>query len=309
MADEPTVIAVWLLTVEVISTLLRIIFELVRGIYLSFVPPAPKDVSGEIILITGAGHGMGREVAIRFAKLGATIVCVDINKESNQETVDLIKEAKGTAHRFEADVTDREAVFKLAQRVTIEVGDVTILVNNAGIMPCKPLLRWSEQEVRSTMDINVNGNIWMIQAFLPTMLERNYGHIVAMSSMAGMMPVPNLVPYCGSKFAVRAIMDTLALELQSQPRDASGLKFTTICPFVVNTGLCHRPKSRFPALIKTVETADAADKIVDAVRREIREISIPGDLHYLVRYFMWLVPFPVVKIINSFIDAGVNPHD
>jgi all-trans-retinol dehydrogenase (NAD+) len=63
----------------------------------------------------------------------------------------------------------------------------------------------------------------MIQAFLPTMLERNYGHIVAMSSMAGMMAVPNLVPYCGSKFAVRGIMDTLAMELKSQPRDASGV--------------------------------------------------------------------------------------
>jgi all-trans-retinol dehydrogenase (NAD+) len=58
-------------------------------------------------------------------------------------------------------VTDRDAVFKLAQRVTIEVGEVTILINNAGIMPCKPLLRWSEKEVRSTMDINVNGNIWV----------------------------------------------------------------------------------------------------------------------------------------------------
>lgn len=62
---------------------------------------------------------------------------------------------------FRADVTDRAAVFKLAERVTMEVGDVTILMNNAGIMPCKPLLRWSEKEIRSTMDINVNGNLWV----------------------------------------------------------------------------------------------------------------------------------------------------
>ncbi|XP_073957589.1 epidermal retinol dehydrogenase 2-like isoform X2 [Choristoneura fumiferana] len=252
---------------------------------------------------------MGREVALRFAKLGATIVCVDINPAGNQETVDMIKKAKGVAHSYEADVTDRAAVFKLAERVTMEVGDVTILMNNAGIMPCKPLLRWSEKEIRSTMDINVNGNLWMLQAFLPSMLERNYGHIVAMSSVAGLMPVPNLVPYCGSKYAVRGIMDTLALELQSEKRDASGLKFTTICPYIVNTGLCHKPKTRFKSLMKVVETDVAADTIVDAVRREYREISIPGDLHYLIRYLLWTLPFPVTSIVNEFLGAGVDPHD
>ncbi|XP_013183978.1 epidermal retinol dehydrogenase 2 [Amyelois transitella] len=309
MAEEPQVIGIIRLIVEIIWTHIRLNFEVLRSIYNFFLPREPKDVSEDIVLITGAGHGMGKEVALRLGRLGAKIVCVDINPKGNEETVNMIKEEKGSAYKYECDVTNREAVFALANKVQKEVGEVTILVNNAGIMPCKPLLRQTEKEIRTMMDINVHGVLWMIQAFLPSMLERNQGHIVSMASMAGIMGLSNIVPYCGSKYAVRGIMEALYVELhEDKSRDTDGIKLTTICPTIVNTGLCKKPRSRFPKVMRVVEPEEAADQIVDAIRREYLEITVPSELYYISKLYR-AIPYKAAIVANDFIGTGVDPHD
>ncbi|XP_050669807.1 epidermal retinol dehydrogenase 2-like [Leptidea sinapis] len=247
-------------------------------------------------------------MAIRFAALGATVVCVDINDTSNEETVKMIQARKQKAFKYRCDVTERSAVMQLAERVRKEVGDVAVLVNNAGMMPCNPVLQQTEQEITLMNKLNINANIWMIQAFLPVMVQRNYGHIVAMSSMAGLQGIKNLVPYCGSKYAVKGIMDSLAVELRSDPRDLSGIKLTTIFPYIINTGLCKKPRIRFKNLMKVVEPGEAADIIINAMRREYTEISIPQDLHYLNRYIYRLLPLEAGCTWMDFIDAGVDAH-
>ncbi|XP_050554587.1 17-beta-hydroxysteroid dehydrogenase 13-like isoform X1 [Spodoptera frugiperda] len=307
-AEEPQVIYVLRIIFEVIWMLLRLNFEIIKALFRVVVPQDRKDVTGDVILVTGAGHGMGREIATRFGKLGARVVCVDINAKGNEETISLIKKNKGEAYAYICDVTDRAAVFQLAEKVEKDVGQVDILVNNAGIMPCKPVLKQTEKEIRATMEINVNGNLWMIQAFLPAMLDRNSGHIVAMSSMAGKMGLRNLVPYCGSKYAVRGIMESLAVELHEDPRNTNGIKFTTICPYIVNTGLCHNPRIRFEAVMKTVDPGDAADQIVDAVLREYHEITIPSDMYYSNKIYN-LFPPSGGRILTDFIGTGLDPHD
>lgn len=83
----------------------------------------------------------------------------------------------------------------------------------------------------------------MLEAFLPSMIEKNHGHIVALSSMAGQMGLENLVPYCASKHAVRGLMDALRVELRAI-NPSSRIKLTTICPYIVDTGLCPDPKIR-----------------------------------------------------------------
>ncbi|KAF9797163.1 hypothetical protein SFRURICE_018633 [Spodoptera frugiperda] len=308
MAEEPQVIYVLRIIFEVIWMILRLNFEIIKALFRVVVPQDRKDVTGDVILVTGAGHGMGREIATRFGKLGARVVCVDINAKGNEETISLIKKNKGEAYAYICDVTDRAAVFQLAEKVEKDVGQVDILVNNAGIMPCKPVLKQTEKEIRATMEINVNGNLWMIQAFLPAMLDRNSGHIVAMSSMAGKMGLRNLVPYCGSKYAVRGIMESLAVELHEDPRNTNGIKFTTICPYIVNTGLCHNPRIRFEAVMKTVDPGDAADQIVDAVLREYHEITIPSDMYYSNKIYN-LFPPSGGRILTDFIGTGLDPHD
>lgn len=102
-----------------------------------------------------------------------------------------------------------------------EVGDVTILVNNAGIMPQHEMLKHSEKEIRMIYEINTIAHCWMFQAFLPKMIEKNQGHIVALSSVAGLTGLNNLVPYCGSKFAVRGTMEALLEELRQHSNGQS----------------------------------------------------------------------------------------
>lgn len=116
---------------------------------------------------------------------------------------------------FSVDVTSREKVLEVGSKVLEDVGDISILVNNAGIMPQHEILKHSEAEVRKMYEINVFAHYWLIQAFLPKMMEKNEGHIVALSSIAGVVGLNNLVPYCGSKFAVRGSMESLAEELRA----------------------------------------------------------------------------------------------
>ncbi|XP_072937638.1 epidermal retinol dehydrogenase 2-like isoform X2 [Epargyreus clarus] len=302
---EDTIIS---LVFEFLWTLIRFHYEVVKGI-IRWLFPTEKDITGEIVLITGAGHGMGREMALRFARLGAIVVSVDINPAGNEETYKMVKEEKGRIYKFECDVTDRAAVMALAQRVKKDVGEVSILVNNAGIMPCNPILQQTEKEIRLLNDLNINGNIWMIQAFLPSMIERNHGHIVAMSSMAGLMGLGNLVPYCGSKYAVRGLMDALAAELHEDPRDLSGIKFTTIFPYIVDTGLCKKPRIRFQKVMKIVDPGEAADIIIDSVRKELMEVTIPKDLHYMNRYVYRLIPYNAACVWQDFFNTGCDAHN
>ncbi|KAJ4448795.1 hypothetical protein ANN_00186 [Periplaneta americana] len=220
-------------------------------------------------LITGTGHGIGKELAHQYAQLGAILVCWDINETENEKTVQELRKMGAKAYGYKCDVSDREAVLELAKKVKQEVGDVTVVVNNAGIMPCHPLLHHNHQEIRKIFDINVFAHFW-----------NNHGHIVALSSMAGVMGIPNLVPYCGSKFAVRGLMEALAEELREDARHIQ-VKFTSIMPFIVSTGLCKKPRTRFPFLLNFVTPKAAASAIIRAQRRNYAEASIPGGLLYL----------------------------
>jgi len=105
-------------------------------------------------------------------------------------------------------------ILETGSKVLTDVGDVTILINNAGIMPQCLMLSHSEQIIRKMYEINVFAHHWMYEAFLPKMMEKNRGHIVGLSSIAGIIGFENIVPYCGSKFAVKGTIESLREELR-----------------------------------------------------------------------------------------------
>lgn len=173
----------------------------------------------------------------------------------------------------------------IARRVEKEVGDVSIIVNNAGIMPAKPLLDHDPEEIEKIFKINVFAHFWIIKAFLPRMLQNNKGHIVALSSCAGLMGFRNLVPYCGSKFAVRGFMEALYEETGFQLN--SQIKYTVIYPYMVDTGLCKKPRIRFAKLMPLLSPKYVAEYIVDAQRKDVTESTIPGYIYYLNLFGRW----------------------
>ncbi|KZC06950.1 Epidermal retinol dehydrogenase 2 [Dufourea novaeangliae] len=210
------------------------------------------------------------------------------------------------AHGYKCDVSNREEVLKVADMVRAEVGDVTILVNNAGIMPCRTFLDHTQEDIKRIFDINVMAHFWTLQAFLPSMIQRNHGHVVALSSMAGLLGLTNLVPYCASKFAVRGLMESLNEEIRAMTKDkSSNIKFTTIYPYMVDTGLCKKPKIRFPGVMSMVSPKEAVAEIVSAQRRNIKETSIPACWAY-VNTFLRCVPVKGMASVTDFLDSGVE---
>lgn len=115
------------------------------------------------------------------------------------------------------DVSKRDEVTALADRIKSDVGCISVLVNNVGIMPTHPILQQSAEEIQRVFDVNVFSQFWTIQAFLPHMQEKCRGHIICMSSIAGLVGISNLVPYCATKFAVRGLMEALHAELREGP--------------------------------------------------------------------------------------------
>ncbi|XP_076292024.1 short-chain dehydrogenase/reductase family 16C member 6-like isoform X3 [Lasioglossum baleicum] len=297
-----------LIAVDIFMILLKIFYYIGEGIYRLFVPVEEKSVAGETVLVTGAGHGIGKELALKYASLGATVVCWDLNQQGNDETVEEIKQLGGVkAYGYKCDVSKRDEVFKVAQKVKEEVGDVTILVNNAGIMPCRTFMDHSQEEIERIFNINVLAHLWTLQAFLPSMIQKNHGHVVALSSMAGIVGLANLVPYCASKFAVRGLMESLQEELRTaSPKDnPSQIKFTTIYPYMVDTGLCKNPKIRFPSIMALVSPKEAVVEIVKAQRRNIRELSIPAIWIYVNSFLRCLPETGLVGVID-FLASGVE---
>ncbi|XP_012061836.1 PREDICTED: short-chain dehydrogenase/reductase family 16C member 6, partial [Atta cephalotes] len=187
--------------------------------------------------ITGAGHGIGKELAIGYASLGATVVCWDINEENNNETMnDIKKKGNDSVYAYRCNVADEKEVFRVAKKVKEEVGDVTILINNAGIAFVKSFLNLSPDEITRGINVNMTAHYWTLKAFLSSMIEKNHGHIVSISSLAAFFNICYGTVYCPTKFAVSAIMDSLSDELYVLSNGKSSIKFTTIYPFFVRTG-------------------------------------------------------------------------
>lgn len=295
-----------LVLADILLLILKLLYYICESIYKFFVPTEEKSVAGEIVLITGTGHGIGKELALRYASMGATVVCWDLDQQANEETLNEIKKT-GTAavYAYQCDVSNREEVLRVAEKIKKEVGDVTILINNAGIMPCHAFLDHSSDEIKRIFEINVLAHFWMLQAFLPSMIEKNHGHIVALSSLAGIGGLPNLVPYCASKFAVRGLMESISEELRISSKGKSLIKFTTIYPYMVDTGLCKKPKIRFPSAMPLVSPGQAVSQIILAQRRGYRERSVPSSwltIGTLLRIF----PDHALHSMIDFFDSGVE---
>ena len=143
-----------ILALDVSVFLLKSVGEYVRLLYRSFSPRPLRDVAGEVVLVTGAGHGIGREVALQLGSLGAVIICVDKDTENNNNTGAKIRAQGGYSWCYQCDVSDKMKVREMAARVRKDVGDVNILVNNAGIMVTKQFLLQTDAEIESTVNVS-----------------------------------------------------------------------------------------------------------------------------------------------------------
>lgn len=298
---------------ELLYLVFQFIFTTLESWYLTIFPRKMKSLAGEIILVTGAGHGIGRETCYLYAEQRAILVLWDIDEKGILETKRLLEDRGYTkVFTYKVDVSNRDDVLATAELVRKEVGDVSILVNNAGILPCRPLKDHSQELIEKIFKVNVFAHFWALEAFLPSMIEKNHGHVVAMSSFCGILGLANAVPYCSSKFAVRGLMEALSEEMRTTQKFKNGeksrIKFTTIYPIMVNTGLVKNPRNRFPILLDLLSAEKVASIIVKSIRREYKEVSIPRTMLTMDRLSR-LIPEKFNHYVRDFLDTGLDPDN
>jgi NADP-dependent 3-hydroxy acid dehydrogenase YdfG len=191
-----------------------------------------SELNNKVIIITGASSGIGRSTAKKLAQEGAKVVLAARREERLAELAEEIRSIGGSAVYKVTDVTSRKNVEELVS-FTLEIyGQIDVLFNNAGIMPLSYMKNARVEEWDQMIDVNIKGVLHGVGAVLPHMLERNSGHIITTSSVAGHGIFPSGTVYCATKFAARVIMEGLAKELVK-----TQIRTTTISPGVVDTEL------------------------------------------------------------------------
>lgn len=187
----------------------------------------------KVAIVTGAAAGLGRSIALCYAKYGARVVVSDINDEKGQETVSLVSDAGGTAvyhHTDSSSLTENEALVAFAVKT---YGKLDIACNNAGIAPpSTPLADVSEELWRRTISIDLDGVFFGCKAQIPAMLDNGGGTIINMASILGQVGFLGLGPYVAAKHAVVGLTKQVAVDYASQ-----GIRAISIGPAFIKTGL------------------------------------------------------------------------
>lgn len=187
--------------------------------------------AGKLVVITGAGSGIGRETALAFGARGATVLCTDIDADSAAATAEAVRAVGGEALSRRTDVANTRSMEALARYVDKELGAPDVLINNAGIGLAGPLLDTSVQDWKRVLDVNLWGVIHGCRLFARQMIDQvKAGHIVNVSSASAYLPSRALPAYATSKSAVLMLTECLRAELADR-----GIGVSAICPGLIDT--------------------------------------------------------------------------
>lgn len=214
------------------------------------------------VLITGAGSGLGRAMAVRYAKAGARVACVDLIGERAEETRVLLA---GSGHlAYTVDVGSDTAMETLRDAVLREWNGLDVLYNNAGIASGGPMIETTMEEWRRIIEIDLFSVVRGCRMFLPTMLAAGRGQIVSTASFAGLAGAPGIMTYGVAKAAVVALSEQLRAEVQSR-----GIRVSVLCPSFFRTNLCETgigaPRVMVAAQRLMDESPDTLDGVADKV--------------------------------------------
>jgi len=235
------------------------------------------SIDGKVALVTGAGQGIGRAIALRLARDGAKIALVDLKEEKIKEVADEVRQADRDATTFKADVSKREEVYAAIDHAERELGGFDIMVNNAGIAQIQPLSEVTPEQVEKIFKINVEGVLWGMQAAAKKYKERKQkGKIISASSIAGHEGFPLLGIYSATKFAVRALTQAAAKEYAR-----FGITVNAYCPGVVGTDMWVEIDRRM-AEITGAKIGESYDKFVGGIA--LGRAETPEDVASFVSY-------------------------
>lgn len=234
-------------------------------------------IDNKVALVTGAGQGIGRGIALRLAKEGASLMLVDMNAANLEAVAKEVQALGRKVATFVADISQRDEVYAAIDHAEEALGGFDIIVNNAGIAQVQPLADVTPEEVDRIMRINVQGTLWGIQAAAKKFIDRQQkGKIINACSIAGHDGFAMLGVYSATKFAVRALTQTAAKEYASR-----GITVNAYCPGIVGTGMWEEIDRRFSD-ITGAPLGETYKKYVEGIA--LGRAQTPDDVAGLVAY-------------------------
>lgn len=241
-------------------------------------------VSSKTIVVTGGANGMGRQLVFNLLNKGARVAVVDMKEDALNETAILAADKRDRLSLHALNITNREDVEALPEKVIAAHGAVDGIINNAGIIqPFVPIAQLDYAAIERVMHVNFYGTLYITKAFLPHLLKRPEAHIVNISSMGGFLPVPGQSIYGASKAAVKLFTEGLRSELLDTP-----VKVTIVFPGAMSTDIAANSGAAMKAgvsaensSIKMTSPVNAAEMIVEGMQQNKYRILVGKDAKFL----------------------------
>lgn len=251
-----------------------------------FFAPKRLDWSEQIVVVTGGSSGIGELLANTLAVRNVTVVVLDV-KPIQTENYNITY--------YKCDVSKWEEVEAVSKKVIEEIGEPTMIVNNAGVVQGKLLIDLSPADLNQTFGTNTLAHFWVLKAFLPYLIKAKSGHIVTMSSSMGLTGVAQMSDYCASKAAVIGLHESLRYELDKRYK-CPNIRTTLVCPGHVTTSMFQAVTlpnySWFRFLAPSVQPVAVVKRIIAALDdQHSQTILLPFFVHFM----------PIVRLCPSFL--------
>ncbi len=260
------------------------------------------NLKEKVILITGAGSGVGQNLAVELEKLGASLVLLDISEKGLKQTLNSL--SNQNTEFFILDVRSSERWVQVIDKVLEKYKKIDILFNVAGYLFPGYVHEFPLEEIDKHVDINVKGVILGTKLCSKIMIKQGFGHIINIASLAGISPVPGLSLYSASKFAVRGFSLSVAQELKEK-----GIFVTVVCPDAIQTPMLDVQKNREEARLtfsggKILSVNEISKLILGVVlKKKPREITIPKTRGFLAKLAN-LLPNQIAFLYPLFLKLG-----
>ncbi|MBT5518109.1 MAG: SDR family NAD(P)-dependent oxidoreductase [Rhodobiaceae bacterium] len=272
-----------------------------------------RQLKNKVCVITGASSGIGAACAKAMAAQGAIVIGCDLRLDMLETVAEEINQSGGRMEAYQVDVSDRDGVFALADRIEKDHGGADVVLNNAGVAHSAPVEEITMDNFQWVMDIDFWGVVHGTQAFLPHMLKRGSGHIANVSSIFGLIGVPNQSAYNAAKFAVLGFTEALRHEM----KEHKDIGVTCIHPGGINTNIVRHARfqqgpdadgereeaiQRFQKLTIT-QPAGAAKAILKGIRKNKARVLIGPDA-VIVDWARRLFPTHYMRVLPILGDIG-----
>lgn len=268
-------------------------------------------VQNKIIVVTGGGSGMGRELVLSLLNKGARVVAIDINKTSLEETIKLAGTNGDRIADYVLDITDKNAVESTCKQIVDKLGSVDGIINNAGIIqPFTEVNELDYKTIERVMNVNFWGTLYMTKSLLPHFLTRPEAHIVNVSSMGGFIPFPKQTIYGASKAAIKIFTEGLYAELKQ-----THVKVTVVHPGAIMTNITQNsglggPKIEGDDSTKgmALSPSKAAEIIIKAMEKNKFRVTVGKDATILDLFYR-LNPKMATNFIGKMMKKSLSRVD